>query len=60
MVSIYEKRVINEVMLWTEIPNLWKNKTCAQLEKDGYILNEDGTVTKKPANKAEEPGAETL
>lgn len=51
MVSIYETRVINKIMLWTDVPKLWRAKTCAKLEEHGYILNEDGTVTPKPINK---------
>lgn len=46
MVQFYEKRVIQGKKLWNEIPSLWQDAVCEALEADGYILNEDGTVTK--------------
>lgn len=45
MARIYAKRCEAGEMLWTDIPSLWKKKACAEIEKDGYILNEDGTVS---------------
>lgn len=47
MVQFYFKRVIQGKKLWTEIPGLWKEDTCAMLTDNGYTLNDDGTVTKK-------------
>lgn len=45
MVKIYVRKVEAGTMLWTEIPALWQSKACAQIEADGYILNEDGTIS---------------
>ena len=47
MAYFYYKRVIQGKKLWTEIPARWKQETCELLEEDDYILNEDGTVTKR-------------
>lgn len=46
MVQFYYTRVIQGKKLWTEIPGLWQQDVCDKLEANGYILNEDGTVTK--------------
>ncbi|RHT12769.1 hypothetical protein DW842_07275 [Ruminococcus sp. AM36-17] len=47
MVKFYEERVINGLKKWTDVPELWNAKVIERLQKDGYVLNEDGTVTKK-------------
>ena len=31
---------------WTDIPKKWQEEVKKKLVEDGYILNEDGTVTK--------------
>lgn len=45
MVKFYEERVINGLKKWTDVPELWNKKVIEKLQKDGYVLNEDGTVT---------------
>ena len=45
MVKFYEERVINELKKWTDVPELWNKKVIERLQKDGYGLIEDGTVT---------------
>lgn len=47
MVKFFVRRVINGLKLWTDVPELWNEKVQKELIKEGYILNEDGTVTKK-------------
>ena len=46
MVKFFEERIINELKKWTDVPELWNKKVIAKLKEDGYILNEDGTVSK--------------
>ena len=45
MVNFFEERIINGLKKWTGVPELWNKKVIERLQKDGYILNEDGTVT---------------
>lgn len=45
MVYFYYKMVIDNRKHWTDIPKTWKNKVCDKLKENGYILNEDGTVS---------------
>lgn len=47
MVNFYKLRVIEGKKKWTEVPRLWNSKVQDILIADGYILNEDGTVSKK-------------
>ena len=47
MVIFYEERVINGLKKWTDVPELWNAKVIERIQKDGYVLNEDWTVTKK-------------
>lgn len=47
MVKFFEERVINGLKKWTDVPDLWNKKVIERLQKDGYVLNEDGIVTKK-------------
>lgn len=43
----YEKITATpQEMLWTEVPSLWSKKVQNALIENGYILNDDGTVTK--------------
>lgn len=49
MVKFFEERVINGLKKWTDVPELWNKKVIERLQKDGYILNEDGTVTESKA-----------
>lgn len=55
MARIYAAQVIAGEMLWTEIPSLWRKKACAEIEKQGYILNEDGTVSLPEPEPTPEP-----
>lgn len=36
-----------------DVPSIWKNKVIAQIEKDGYFIEEDGTVSPVPVNEGE-------
>ena len=46
MVKFYVVRVISGVKKWTEVPSLWNKAVQEELIKEGYVLNEDGTVSK--------------
>lgn len=46
MVNFYVCRVKHGKKLWTEIRDLWRDDVKAKLIKDGYTLNDDGTVSK--------------
>lgn len=45
-----ENRDINpstgEIWNIADVPTLWKSKVEAQIEADGYVIDEDGTVSK--------------
>ena len=46
MVDFYVDRVIKGKKKWTEVPRLWNKGVQEELVKEGYILNDDGTVSK--------------
>lgn len=46
MVDFYVKRIIAGKKLWNEVPILWIEQVKEELVNQGYILNDDGTVTK--------------
>ena len=46
MVDFYVNRVKNGLKKWTDVPKLWNKKVQKQLIEEGYILNDDGTLTK--------------
>ena len=46
MVNFYVYRIKEGKKLWTAVPTLWQDDVKAKLIEDGYILNEDGTVSK--------------
>ena len=46
MVNFYVYRVKNGLKKWTDVPSLWNKAVQEELIKKGYILNEDGTVSK--------------
>ena len=46
MVKFYVVRVIAGVKKWTDVPSLWNKAVQEELIKEGYILNEDGTISK--------------
>lgn len=49
-VTALENRELNsrtgETWKVGDVPSLWYNKVVAQIEADGYIIKEDGTVEK--------------
>ena len=45
MVNFYVYKVVNGTKKWTDVPKLWNKKVQQQLIEEGYILNDDGTVT---------------
>lgn len=53
MVKFFEERVINGLKKWTDVPELWNKKVIEKLQKDGYVLNEDGTATKSKSEAVE-------
>ena len=46
MVKFYVLRVMSGVKKWTDVPSLWNKAVQEELVKEGYVLNEDGTVSK--------------
>ena len=46
MVEFYVDRVIKGKKKWTDVPSLWNKAVQDELIKEGYILNDDGTVSK--------------
>lgn len=53
-VKVLEGREINtrtgEIWNIADVPSLWEKKVRAQIDKDGYYIDEDGTVWKKEIN----------
>ena len=47
MVDFYFYRIINNLKKWTNVPAMWNEKVQHKLIEEGYILNDDGTVTKQ-------------
>ena len=45
MVNFYVYRIKNGLKKWTDVPPLWNEKVKEELVTQGYVLNEDGTVT---------------
>ena len=52
MAKLYFNKIVEGEMLWTEVPSLWRAKTKKYIESQGYICNEDGSIT--------EPTEETI
>lgn len=46
MVDYYVFNVEHGYKKWTKVNKLWQEDVKKKLVEDGYILNEDGTVTK--------------
>ena len=44
MISYYIKKITDGDMLWTNVPQKWKDKVKEELLNRGYTLNSDGTV----------------
>ena len=47
MVNFYVYRVKNGLKKWTDVPTLWREEVKKELVAQGYVLNEDGTVSKE-------------
>lgn len=45
MVKLYVREIKAGNMLWTDVPKLWNKKVQEALIAEGYILNEDGTIS---------------
>ena len=46
MVNFYVYRIKAGRKLWTAVPKLWQDEVKLKLFEEGYILNDDGTVSK--------------
>ena len=46
MVAKYVRKIEENGMSINSVPNLWREKVRKQVEADGYIVNEDGTLAK--------------
>lgn len=46
LINSYYRRVVEQGYLWTNLPKLVKKRVCDKLESEGFVLNDDGTVTK--------------
>lgn len=46
MVKFFAERVINGLKKWTDVPELWNQAVKDELISQGYLLNNDGTVSK--------------
>ncbi len=46
MVNFYVYRVKNRLKKWTAVPSLWQEEVKKELVAQGYVLNDDGTVSK--------------
>ena len=46
MVNKYYTKIIDGEMYWNKVTSLWNKKVQNALTDNGYVLNEDGTVTK--------------
>ena len=46
MIDFYVYRIKNGLKKWTDVPSLWQEKVKDELIKQGYVLNDDGTVSK--------------
>ena len=46
MIDFYVYRVKNELKKWKDVPPLWNEKVKEELISQGYVLNDDGTVSK--------------
>ena len=54
-VRVLEERDINaktgEIWKVDDVPATWRTGVLAQIEADGYIVDEDGTVIPRPENE---------
>lgn len=47
MVNFYVYRVKNGFKKWTDVHDLWREEVKKELVAQGYVLNEDGTASKR-------------
>ena len=47
MVNFYVYRIKNGLKKWMDVPSLWRKKVKDELIEQGYVLNDDGTVSKE-------------
>lgn len=49
MVNFYVKKILESDGEFTinDVPRLWKQKVINKLVADGYVVNEDGAVSKE-------------
>lgn len=56
-VRVLEERDINaktgEIWRLDDVPTTWRTGVLAQIEADGYIVDEDGTVIPRPINEGD-------
>lgn len=48
VIALEERQICDKTgEIWTinDVPNLWRTKTKKQVIADGYVFNEDGTVS---------------
>lgn len=54
-VRVLEERDINaktgEIWKINDVPTTWRAGVLVQIEADGYIVDEDGTVIPRPENE---------
>ena len=46
MIDFFVYRIKNGLKKWIDVPPLWLDQVKEKLISEGYIINEDGTVTK--------------
>lgn len=54
MVAKYVRKLEEGTMNFNDVPKLWSAKVRKQIEADGYVINDDGTVTKPEEDEQEE------
>ena len=47
MINFYVYRINNGLKKWPDVPTLWRAEVKKELVAQGYVLNEDGTVSKE-------------
>lgn len=57
MAKVYASLCEKGVRNFFTVPTNLQDQVAAIIEADGYVINEDGTVTKKPINEETEEEA---
>ncbi len=57
MAKVYASLCEKGVRNFFTVPTNLQDQVAAIIESDGYVINEDGTVTKKPINEETEEEA---